>query len=328
MSTLDGSIQPYGLVIAEGHDFDRPCPLIVWLHGRGDRTTELAFIAQRQKDRGQFVLDNAIVVHPFGRYCNGYKSAGEVDILEVIAAVQTDYKIDPDRIVLAGFSMGGAGAWHMGAHYAERWAAVHAGAGFAETARYQRLKSENFPPRYEQTLWQVYDVPNYVGTLLNIPVLAYSGENDPQIQAARVMDEAYRRAGRKLNHLIGPGMGHKYDSDSLKTIHAFLAECVRQGRDRHPAEISLQTRTLRYPKYHWIEAMGLGAHWHDARIDGRSSRSSRTIELTTRNINALRITSPWHEASSFQSPLTVTIDSQTLRLARKHTSNRAAVGTS
>ena len=38
--------------------------------------------------------------------------------------VQRRYKIDPHRIVLIGFSMGGAGAWHIGAHYADRWIAV------------------------------------------------------------------------------------------------------------------------------------------------------------------------------------------------------------
>src|SRR5204862_5412510 len=31
-SWIDGSAQPYGLVIPEGHDFDKPCPLYVWLH--------------------------------------------------------------------------------------------------------------------------------------------------------------------------------------------------------------------------------------------------------------------------------------------------------
>ena len=193
VSALDNSVQPYGLVIPDDHDFEQACPLYVWLHGRGDRTTELAFIAERQSDDGKLRPPQAIVLHPFGRFCNGYKSAGEVDVLESIADVQANYNIDPDRIVLAGFSMGGAGAWHLGAHYAERWAAVHPGAGFAETAQYQRLTPEAYPPDYEQVLWKVYDVPNYVRNLFNLPVVAYSGENDKQIQAAEVMAQAFAR---------------------------------------------------------------------------------------------------------------------------------------
>ena len=47
--------------------------------------------------------------------------------------VKAKYPIDPDRIVLYGFSMGGAGAWSIGSHYPDLWAAVQPGAGFAET---------------------------------------------------------------------------------------------------------------------------------------------------------------------------------------------------
>ena len=36
---------------------------------------------------------------------------------------------------LMGFSMGGAGAWHIGAHHTDRFAGIHAGAGFAVTGR-------------------------------------------------------------------------------------------------------------------------------------------------------------------------------------------------
>ena len=43
------------------------------------------------------------------------------------------YPIDVDRIVLYGFSMGGAGSWSIGAHYPDLWAVVQPGAGFAET---------------------------------------------------------------------------------------------------------------------------------------------------------------------------------------------------
>ena len=71
-------------------------------------------------------------------------------------------------------------------------AAFRRASGFAETARYQRLRPENFPSDYEQVLWGVYDVPDYVRNLFIRPVIAYSGELDKQIQAARVMEEAFQ----------------------------------------------------------------------------------------------------------------------------------------
>ncbi|MCA9262968.1 MAG: prolyl oligopeptidase family serine peptidase, partial [Planctomycetales bacterium] len=273
----------------------------------GDKVTELAFLDQRQRNRGELTSDNAIVLHPFGRYCNGFKSAGEIDVLEAIAAVQQHYRIDPQRIVIAGFSMGGAGAWHLGAHYAEHWAAVHAGAGFAETSRYQRLQPQDYPPEYEQTLWRVYDVPNYVRNLFHVPVLAYSGEMDKQIQAARVMEEAYQQEGRELAHEIGPGMGHKYHPESLERVERFVHDALKRGRDSYPEQITLQTMTLRYPSYHWVKMLGLNEHWKDSRIDAQRYADGR-VELATKNVDAFQVTSPWSDVERFHQAFRLTVD--------------------
>ena len=145
-SRIDDSVQPYGLEIPAGLELNRPVPLYVWLHGRGDKATDLHFIEQRMNKPGKFTFEDGIALHPFGRQCIGYKSAGETDVLEAIEAVKRAYRINEDRIALMGFSMGGAGAWHLGARYADKWTVVHAGAGFAETARYNRLAKEHYPP--------------------------------------------------------------------------------------------------------------------------------------------------------------------------------------
>src|SRR6185437_13145124 len=144
-SKIDGSAQPYGLEIPDNVNLDEKLPLYVWLHGRGDKDTDLYFINQRQSRHGQIAPPGAIVLHAFGRQCLGFKSAGEIDVFEAIASAQKRYKIDPDRIILMGFSMGGAGAWHLGAHYADHFAAVHAGAGFIDVARYQHIPPSRYP---------------------------------------------------------------------------------------------------------------------------------------------------------------------------------------
>jgi|CXWL01.1.fsa_nt_gi hypothetical protein len=192
-------------------------------------------------------------------------------------------------MVLIGFSMGGAGAWHLGAHYASHQVAISPGAGFTDTARYQNLTPDLYPPWYEQRLWGQYDVPNYTRNLFNTTVVAYSGELDKQIQAARVMEEAYREHGHELTHIIGPGMGHMYHPDSLKEILAKMDEAVKRGRNRKPQKVSLQTRTLRYPRMAWVEARGLQEHWRDARVDAELLDGGR-VKVTTKNISELRLT--------------------------------------
>ncbi|MEX0819695.1 MAG: prolyl oligopeptidase family serine peptidase [Pirellulaceae bacterium] len=307
-SRIDDSVQPYGLEIPDDIDFKQQVPLYIWLHGRGDKTTDLHFIDQRQTKPGQIQPPGAIVVHPLGRQCVGYKSAGESDVWEAVADVIKNYPIDSDRIVLMGFSMGGAGAWHLGAHYADKLVAISPGAGFAETARYQNLTPDKYPPWYEQRLWGLYDVPNYTRNLFNTPVVAYSGEVDKQIQAARVMEQAYQEFGRELTHLIGPGMGHKYHPDTLQEILARMDQAVQPGLDRRPRKVTLQTRTLRYNKMFWVQVRGLQEHWRDTRVDAEILDKGR-VKVSTKNVSDLRLT-----LQSSSEPIVIEIDGQAVQV--------------
>ncbi len=296
-SSIDKSFQPFGLEIPENLDLSKPVPLLVWLHGRGDKVTDLHFLKRcltKSQALGGMVADqqDCIILHPFGRQCIGWKHGGEIDVFEAIEAVKRDYNIDPQKIALGGFSMGGAGAWHIGAHYRDQFCAVHAGAGFAETAQYNKLTPDKFPSENEQTLWQVYDTPNYVRNFLNGPVLAYSGEEDKQKQAADVMVEAMKGEGGEIPHIIGAKMGHKYDEASVAQIWDFLQDAWEKGNDPHPKSIELQTRTLRYAKHHWLTLTGLDSHWEDTRVSAKWDDGNQSISLKTANVSSLEINAP------------------------------------
>jgi hypothetical protein len=285
-SQIDNSAQPFGLVIPTDHDFVKPCPLYVWMHGRGDKSTDLHFLYERATKQGQIAPPGAIVVHVFGRQCVGYKAAGEQDVHEAVKAVEAGYKIDRNRKVLMGFSMGGAGAWQVGAHLATDWVAISPGAGFVDTLRYQRLNPEKIP-EYEQTLWGLNDVPAYVRNLFNTNVIAYSGELDKQREAAVIMEEAFKSEGRELTHLIGPGVEHKYEPKTLAELLKQLDDIVAKGQDPFPANVHFQTRTLRYNRQGWVIVDALEEHWRDSKIDG--TRVGDQITVQTKNIRRFRL---------------------------------------
>src|SRR5260370_4119596 len=111
-----------------------------------------------------------------GRTDRAYRWGGEGGILGGLASVRQRYKIDPDRIVLRGFSMGGAGTWHVGLHYPGRWAATEAGAGFTETRIY--AKQDNLPP-YQQAALHIYDAVDYSLNTFHIPTVGYGGRLRP-----------------------------------------------------------------------------------------------------------------------------------------------------
>ncbi len=139
VSKIDGSIQPYRIVIPPAYDpaSERPRRLDFWCHGRGETLSELNFIAQ--SSFGEFTPPDAFVVHLYGRYCNANKLAGEIDLLEALADVKRRYPIDDNRVVIRGFSMGGAACWQFAVHYPGLFAAAAPGAGFSETREFLRV---------------------------------------------------------------------------------------------------------------------------------------------------------------------------------------------
>jgi pimeloyl-ACP methyl ester carboxylesterase len=290
-SKLDGSIQPFGLVIPPGvapHD-SKARPMYVWLAGRGEKRTELAFLSERETSPGPFTAADTIVLHPYGRFCNANKFAGEVDVSEAMDAVRKEYNIDPNRIVVAGFSMGGASTWHLATHHSGLWCAAAPGAGFAETAEFSKVFQHGEPPpEWEQKLWRWYDATVYAANLFNCPTIAYSGEIDPQKQAADIMTKYMAAEGLTLLHLIGPQTAHKYHPETRNEIAAQLDKLVARGRDPMPAEVHLTTYTLQYPRVAWVEIQGLARHWERADVRARLEQGG-LANLTTTNVTALEL---------------------------------------
>lgn len=310
-SKIDDSPQPYGVEIPEGLEYGkgkRPVPMWIWLHGRGDTATDLHFVSSRlnAKKPGQFQPAGTIVIHPFGRYCNGWKSAGETDVFEARDDARARFNVDANRIALAGFSMGGAGAWHLGAHFADQWACVHTGAGFVDVKRYQKITPDKMPPWFEQKLWGVYDVPVAARNFFNVPLISYSGEVDAQRDSAEYMVEVLADEGYKVKHLIGPGMPHKYHPDTLKEVQALVETEVEKGRNPMPEKVVLQFRSARYARLFWLECLEVDKDWEDTRLEAQI-KIDGVMKVTTRNVKAFRV-----DASVFRQfpsrPYTLSVD--------------------
>jgi hypothetical protein len=283
LSRIDGSVQPYGLVVPPSYRPGTPHRhrLDIWFHGRGETLSELNFIDGRQKSPGEFTPADAFVLHPYGRYCNANKLAGEVDLFEALAHVRKHYPVDDNRIAVRGFSMGGAACWQFAVHHAGLWAAAAPGAGFAETPEFLKIfQNETLAPTwYEQKLWHLYDCTDYAANLFNCPVVAYSGEIDKQKQAADIMAAALSHEGISLVHVIGPQTAHKYHPAAKEEINRRIDALVAVGRNPVPARVRFTTWTLRYHRLLWVAIDGLDAHWERAKLE-------------TRNVSALTLSMP------------------------------------
>ena len=322
-SKIDGSVQPYGLLVPSSYTPDTPLNyrLDVWCHGRGEQLTELNFIDGVQRSGGPFQPVQAFVLQPYGRYCCANKFAGEVDCFEALAHIRKSYNncIDDSRIVMRGFSMGGAACWQFAVHYPSMWCAAAPGAGFSETAEFLKVyqKEKVQPTWFEKKLWHLYDCTDYAGNLYNCPVVAYSGWDDSQKQAADMMEEAMKREGLSLLHVIGgtPGgkqVGHAYEKEAKKVVSTKIDRLALRGKDNTPIRVRFSTYTLRYNESFWVRIDGMEEHWKRADVDAKME-GFEGIELTTKNVDALTLTFDSGDAVfDNQESVKVTIDEKEL----------------
>jgi hypothetical protein len=291
-SHIDDSIQPYGLVVPANYqpDQDAPHRVDVWLHGRGDTKTEIPFLVERMTKVGRYAPQNTFVLHPFGRHCNAFKFAGETDVYESLAHLGRLIPIDDRRVSVRGFSMGGAGCWHLAVHNPGRWFAVNPGAGFVDTIVYQGWTKAT-PFEIDDTrrkLLNWYDVLPWVTNLRNTRTVAYSGEVDKQKQAADRVAAAARKAEIDFRYVIGAGMGHKIDPDSITEIDSVIDNWAATGAPAPRKAIDLGTYALRSNRVGWLAVTGLEEHWTPGRIKARLT-SADAIEVETEGVTRLEL---------------------------------------
>lgn len=290
VSRVDGSTQPYAVSLPDemngvpsGYRF----PLHVKLHGRGGTRNEVRFFNEHQGKKPQDG-QNWIQLDVFGRTDNAYRWSGETDVFEAIADVSRRFRVDRQRITLWGFSMGGAGAWHLGVHHPSIWSSVGPGAGFVDFYKYQK-QTELRPPHQHRGL-HIYDSIDYALNMFNVPFCTYGGELDAQLVASTKMIERGKELGVDAKLLIGPGMGHKFHPDSYKEFMAFHVARSTEGRPRFPGrkQIRFVTWTLKYNKCEWLTIEEMVKPYEETLAEGGLDDDG-VLRLTTKNIAALRI---------------------------------------
>jgi predicted peptidase len=132
-----GTKMPYRLFVPPSYDSSKKYPLIFWFHGGSGRGSNNEAQISNENEKGSHVWttpDNqatfpAFVLAPQCPERENWSSPEFNEVggplqsaMEIFAVVQKDYSIDPDRIYLAGQSMGGLGVWSLLQTYPELWA--------------------------------------------------------------------------------------------------------------------------------------------------------------------------------------------------------------
>ena len=152
---------------------------------------------------------------PFGF---NWEGIGRKDALEVLEHAQGKANYDPARIMLTGHSMGGHGAWHLGSHYPNLFAAIAPCAGWISFDTYAGGANYNLNDPVQKLLARGNNPSNPLLLKDNFrpyqSVFIHHGGADetvPVTEARRMRDELASIA--KVTYSEVPGGGHWFDND-------------------------------------------------------------------------------------------------------------------
>ena len=233
-----------GLYIVGG-ETRRPKGLLVAMHGggAGSGSAQSAFGAYNAAAKKLGWL--AVFPEVLEKTEYGWTDSGtEEFVLDLLAAARRTWKIDPDRVFFAGHSMGGYGTWTLGAHHADRVAALAPSAG-APT------------PIFSNQTRKLIDVAEgVIPNLRNVPIVIYQSDDDP-----RVGPESNRMAVKKLAaaqerwggypHEYWEVSGRGHASPPGGTI-AHLQKIAGHRRDPCPQKIVWQPTLPWKRQFYWL----------------------------------------------------------------------------
>jgi len=168
-----------------GEDKDQKWPLMLFLHGAGERGNDINKVKvhgppkliEQGKDLPFIVVSPQC---PSGSWWTEQLDA----LMALLDEVQAKHAVDPNRVYMTGLSMGGFGSWALGCRHPERFAAIAPICGGGEWFLAERLKS--------------------------VPVWAFHGAKDNVVpmRESQEMVNALKRAGGKVELTIYPEAQH------------------------------------------------------------------------------------------------------------------------
>ncbi len=227
-----GERMPYRLFVPVTYSPSIKYPLVLWLHGGEGSGSDNAYQIVRSNEKGSHVWitpENqakfpAFVLAP---QCplNENWSDPEMNLpskslllaLEVLASVQKEFSIDPDRVYVVGQSLGGLGVWSLLQTYPEKWAAA--------------------------VVLCAYDNFTSPDAITHVPLWVFQGDEDRTVPVTMVRD--MMKQLKKLHANLRYTEYHKADHDIWTRVFAEpeLVPWLASHRRGDPVEGQVGTGT-------------------------------------------------------------------------------------
>ena len=208
----------YLLFLPEGYKEgpEKHWPLMLFLHGSGERGTNLAKVAVHGppkivKTKRDFPF---ILVSP---QCPAGSIWSDEAVLALLDEIEEKYHVDRDRVYLTGVSMGGYGTWSIGMKNPERFAAIVPICGGGNL------------------LDVLLVAPGKQAALKSLPVWVFHGAKDNVVplEQSELMVSALKKAGNQNTKLtVYPEAGHDSWTDAYNSpeLYDWLLQQTREKK--------------------------------------------------------------------------------------------------
>lgn len=248
---------PYRLFVPAGYAPGKAMPVVLALHGAGERGIDNTSQLTKNRLATSWAEDSVQARHPSlviapqcpstDSWVDYYKPVDKVSIRPILAKVMElldslaqEFNLDPDRIYVVGLSMGGFATWDLLARYPGRFAAAVPICGAGDTTK--------------------------VALMRNTPLWIFHGDKDNVVPVAgsRTMVEALKRVGASPRYTEYPGVMHDSWTPALKDpgLVPWVYAQTRPGGTRVMSPG--RTGSLVHLKPGW-----------NLRLDGRRCRANR-----------------------------------------------------
>ncbi|NUN48354.1 MAG: hypothetical protein HUU15_05945 [Candidatus Brocadiae bacterium] len=183
-------------------------------------------------------------------------------VLDLIDAARRTLDVDPDRVCLAGHSMGGDGSWMLGGRNADRLAAAAPLAG--SVMPYMKQGAVN----RLQTPLSSYEglQEGVIANLMHLPLWIHHSADDPNeaihpddIATGRLRTLQERFPGRyEFRYDRVDGNGHALPKGGVKPILQWMAGRTRRA---HPDEVVWETWNPWKERMYWLFSRGHRDSW-------------------------------------------------------------------
>lgn len=294
LSGIDGSVQYYAVRPPINFDPERSYALYLTVHGAGVEATGQAAAYSSKRDGYIVAATNR---RPYGF---DWQEWGRLDTLETLDLFVDQNRIDPERIYLTGHSMGGHGAWYLGAFYPSRFAAIGPSAGWISFSSYGRSRSSEEEAASTPFDWagMENDTMALVENYTNLPIYAIHGEKDDNVpvEQSRRMVAELEKFHKDFVYHEQPGAGHWWDDGPApgagcvdwKPLFEFFRKHVRLLR---PLSIKFKTPNPAISaSYAWLTIQSQISPSALSSVTADAEPGLGTIKITTDNVERLRLT--------------------------------------